>query len=120
MNTDIKNQWVTALRSGEFIQGRQRLRSDTISDDGICTSSFCCLGVLCELYDRAHPENIGYDRGRGYFLHIASIPDEVREWSELTDTLGVFYPEGNMTSLSALNDTGSTFEEIADLIDQHF
>lgn len=38
----LKDKWVTALRSGEYTQGRGGLR---IND------TFCCLGVLCDLID---------------------------------------------------------------------
>jgi hypothetical protein len=41
MNTNIKQQWITALRNGEFVQGRETLRP---TED-----TYCCLGVLCEL-----------------------------------------------------------------------
>lgn len=40
MNPEIKARWLAALRSGEYIQGHQRLR------DG---DGYCCLGVLCEI-----------------------------------------------------------------------
>jgi hypothetical protein len=48
MNQDIKKKWVEALRSGEYEQGKDQLRS---SDD-----EFCCLGVLCDV---AHKEGLG-------------------------------------------------------------
>lgn len=35
--------WVAALRSGEFKQGRDMLRSN---------NAYCCLGVACEIYRR--------------------------------------------------------------------
>jgi len=41
MNADIKAKWVAALRSGEYKQGKNRLRTK---------DSFCCLGVLCDLF----------------------------------------------------------------------
>jgi hypothetical protein len=41
MNQDIKRQWVTALRSGEYAQTRGNLRDQ---------NGFCALGVLCDVY----------------------------------------------------------------------
>jgi hypothetical protein len=41
LDPEVKAAWVAALRSGDYTQGREYLRS---SDD-----TFCCLGVLCEL-----------------------------------------------------------------------
>jgi hypothetical protein len=42
MNPDIKKQWVDALRSGEYRQGHSSLRP--------LDGSYCCLGVLCDIY----------------------------------------------------------------------
>ena len=41
MNSDIKNKWTEALRSGEYPQG-----SHCLSAGG----HFCCLGVLTDVY----------------------------------------------------------------------
>lgn len=41
MDKDLKARWVAALRSGEYTQGRARLRS--------AVNTYCCLGVLCEV-----------------------------------------------------------------------
>jgi hypothetical protein len=40
MDKKLKAKWIGALRSGDFEQGRQRLK---------CGDSYCCLGVLCEV-----------------------------------------------------------------------
>ena len=40
MKPEIKKQWVQALRSGEYKQGRGQLKQG---------ATFCCLGVLCDL-----------------------------------------------------------------------
>ena len=45
MNAETKARWLARLRDGSRRQGRNRL--ETIEEDG--ASSFCCLGVLCEL-----------------------------------------------------------------------
>lgn len=42
MNPEWKAKWVAALRSGEYKQTREFLRTST---------GFCCLGVLCDLVD---------------------------------------------------------------------
>ena len=43
MNRQIKDKWITALRSGEYNQD---------SDGGYLKTcdGYCCLGVLCDLY----------------------------------------------------------------------
>jgi hypothetical protein len=41
MNPEIKKRWIDALKSGDYNQGTESL---------CCNDSFCCLGVLCDLY----------------------------------------------------------------------
>jgi hypothetical protein len=45
MKPEIKQAWVKALRSGEYTQGLQQLKTNT--------DRFCCLGVLCDLACKA-------------------------------------------------------------------
>lgn len=40
MNRKLREDWVTALRSGKYQQGRGRLKEGT---------DYCCLGVLCDV-----------------------------------------------------------------------
>lgn len=46
MNSAVKEQWVAALKSGEFKQGRGLLKAR--KPDGV---HHCCLGVLCEILE---------------------------------------------------------------------
>ena len=104
MNQNAKN-WVKALRSGEFAQGRGRLkRGDT----------YCCLGVACELYRREHPEIVW--EYNGILRKICITPDLVTKWLGLNSNTADFILGGECTSLMKLNDAGLTFKEIADII----
>ena len=49
MNKEVKQQWVAALRSGEYKQGKNALRRQYEGED----AEFCCLGVLCDLAVKA-------------------------------------------------------------------
>ena len=52
MIKELKQLWIDALRSGEFKQGKEQLRSAN-------NTRFCCLGVLRELIkpgDKEHKE----------------------------------------------------------------
>jgi hypothetical protein len=40
MDAEVKQKWVSALRSGEYPQTKRSLRND---------EGFCCLGVLCDV-----------------------------------------------------------------------
>jgi len=109
MNPQIKQKWVSALRSGDYQQTKGRLRKE---------DKFCCLGVLCDLYGKENNVEweISEDSGKYMFQNKgASLPSSVRKWAGVEND----NPEICATSLSELNDTGSTFNEIADLIEEH-
>lgn len=117
MNEEIKAQWLTALRSGEYAQGSQRLRR---ADD-----TYCCLGVLCDLAVKANvipaPE-ASYNGGSyeyGANLNSAFLPREVSQWADV-DRFGQQHDNGTSHDLAKMNDDGATFETIADVIEKHF
>jgi hypothetical protein len=122
MNTEIKSLWVEALRSGEYRQAQGKLRKD---------EGYCCLGVLCEIavikgiissertYRYHDPEFVwSYGKDKDWY----SLPVEVKDWADVRDDL---IPDEDCDLVDAidhligLNDTGSTFSEIADLIEEH-
>jgi hypothetical protein len=117
MNPEVKAKWLKALRSGEYKQGRQRLRKD---------NRFCCLGVLCDIYikdtQRGKWENdtfIDVDGARERGI----LTNGVVEWSGLENgnpTLTV-YSEAlkDLDSLTEMNDRGMSFNEIANFIEQN-
>lgn len=94
MNTKIKQEWITALRSGKYKQTRGSLKD---------SEGYCCLGVLCEL----SPFEDWADGG--YLSH------DVRNWAELDND----NPQAGDNVLSQINDFGISFNEIADLIEKH-
>ena len=119
MKPEIKQKWLNALRSGEYTQSQERLRSD----DG-----YCCLGVLCDLYI---DENKGYDWSEdvNHYLFISHnsdsyyednyLPFPVMEWACLKDSNPIVIDnDGGRVALSDLNDTGVSFNEIADYIEK--
>jgi hypothetical protein len=112
MNPQIKQKWVSALRSGEYQQGQLYLRTN---------SGFCCLGVLCDLYGKENNVewNLVEDEDSNYYRfqgNAASLPFSIVEWSGIEGT----NPAIGFIPLSVLNDRGSTFNEIADVIEEHF
>lgn len=109
MNQEIKTRWLDALRSGEYQQGLQKLRGE---DD-----TFCCLGVLCDLYAKETGTEWSVQNGWMEFLgHETYLPDRVAVWADC-DT----YPRVPFSgeSLAGMNDTGTTFAQIADLIEEY-
>ena len=117
MQQAIKSEWTKRLRSGDYKQGTMDLCSN---------GRFCCLGVLCEM---AKEEGVVVSEDkvpcRTYRStsdpHDASeviLPGAVQDWAGLGCSSPWVRSAGKMESLVALNDEGSTFDEIADLIDE--
>jgi hypothetical protein len=131
MNTEVKKKWIDALRSGKYDQGSEKLRS---------VQGYCCLGVLCDLYSQEQgaewefrgnaetnlqPKDYWYFEGESEFL-----PESVKDWAGLPvgnpsvrvdvtdndDEDDWFYNE----EIANLNDSGYTFNELSELIEQQF
>lgn len=118
MRQDIKDQWVAALRSGDYKQGRGALH-DTVSDE------YCCLGVLCDLAVKAGvttrtvESHLGLDQKlRSWFDEQSSVlPRRVKLWAGLIGVPDVF-TGGEKRGLASINDRGAPFGYIADLIEE--
>ncbi len=121
MIKEHKEKWVAALRSGKYEQVQEVLKCDT---------GFCCLGVLLDTYD---PEG-WKDSPDGHLIHTGNKYGERDDYtegdesfgeasndSELTkESLEIFgLTNGQQFDLIGMNDSrGSTFEEIADWIEE--
>lgn len=141
MDTELKTEWVAALRSGDYEQGRSQLSYD---------GKYCCLGVLCEILvnkgqmkrDEDGPF-VGYRSLAGDYEESVLPRDIAREvfgmielgGVECTNNTGVYdaeridnrnpfadEPEDGLTgALTTDNDrAGKTFAEIADIIEAKF
>lgn len=103
MDFALKNQWVKALRSGNYEQGKNLLRSKE--------NKFCCLGVLCDLmnsqaWDESYIETVG-----GYYWGASGAI--IIGFDTIINTPGI--EQGNLTNM---NDTqNKSFAEIADFIE---
>jgi hypothetical protein len=132
MNPEVKAEWVAALRSREFTQGKGVLRRKRGGVD-----SYCCLGVLCELATRAgvaqsrivhgdsDVEIYEYNEAGSDTLGMTSyLPSAVTAWAQLSPLKhhtphnpAVTY-QGERTTLAHLNDGYTPFGVIADLIEE--
>jgi hypothetical protein len=116
MNPEVKALWITALRSGEYEQGRHSLRS--------ADNKHCCLGVLMELAVDAGvtPEarqlglEMAYEEEEDEFLETCVLTEPVRKWAGLANSSGRI---AGRSSLMAMNDGGAPFTTIAQVIDEH-
>lgn len=115
MKAEIKELWVAALESGEYTQNKGCLRKE---------GSFCCLGVLSDLYAKAHPDTARWEDanktvygdldtfiieegGRQDVSHQFLDP-LVADWSGLGDVYAT-----TQTLMVQNDQEGKTFPEIA-------
>lgn len=132
MNPKIKEEWIAALRSGEYIQGQSALKQKFIDEETKETKfKYCCLGVLCELAAKedivkAYDPSVSYpsmgfvDPVQPYTKETSYLPQAVQTWAGLYSRTASYGPPNVGRSLAQDNDTGKTFEEIANIIEKHF
>jgi hypothetical protein len=115
MKPEIKQKWLSNLRSGEYEQAQGFLRT---------TYGYCCLGVLCDLYSQEL--NVPWtDHGGKNFCDYdflgepSALPIEVVKWAGLKDQYPKVKDEKNIQlQLTELNDNGTDFKTIANLIEK--
>jgi hypothetical protein len=138
MKASIKKQWLEALRSGQYKQAKGFLRR--LDRNG--NLGHCCLGVLCELVMPAIPDSGWLSDHSGTFRTPAgdshtSLVGPVRDYANLdqrSPRINIpsdhpLWEDGRVsahmlddrrgTELAGLNDSGLSFLEIADLIEQY-
>lgn len=104
MTPDLKEQWVAALRSGEYKQGPGWLRRG---------DKFCCLGVLCDLVAPEDWTLTGGDEWVGTFVNggeTQTLPEPILNKADLDGF--------DTRQLVQMNDDGSSFRHIADYIER--
>ena len=112
MNKRIKKLWIKALRGGEYKQARGCLRTK---------SGHCCLGVLTDIYRKIEHKG-RWRRDDEWMAFIVddetaevTLPNTVVEWAGLRD----IDPKLGGTRAARLNDSGKSFDYIADKIDKY-
>lgn len=111
MDQAVKTEWVKALRSGEYKQGKGRL----MLKDAEGNTTFCCLGVLCNILGmKANPAGMYRDKTQYSFGHTynASYPT-----TEVMSLVGLTHDQARL--LAIMNDDGNSFKAIADYIEKH-
>lgn len=112
MSHPIIKEWVEALRSGKFKQGKGYLKAD---------DCYCCLGVLCEISPgfkgwvkgtfnprNRYVEQPVFEHGQPQSTRF--LPEKLREEFGLNSHTG---------ELMGMNDSGCSFEAIADYIEKN-
>lgn len=117
MDPEVKAEWLAALRSGNYRQGRGYLRRNL--GDG--NEGFCCLGIVCDLYAKANPEEGKWEisSGRHGSMFYAGadnaatdLPNEVQDWAKLRS-------DSVRSYLARQNDGGYSFLDIANWIEEN-
>ncbi len=120
MNPDIKAKWVAALRSGKYRQSRNRLREFSLATGEVY--GYCCLGVLCDVVGADWQGEAAFFKGEG---EEGILPRSVAKlaFGSVYNTNpripGEVVGEPTAICLSAMNDIGTSFAAIADLIEKH-
>jgi len=111
MDPVLKSKWLSALRGGEYEQGRGRLRN---SDN-----HYCCLGVLADIAGKAWSPLAAPDADC-YALAgvtLATSADAVGYLpDEYLDEFGIAVY--HQQELALMNDSGKSFALIADEIER--
>jgi hypothetical protein len=113
MDPELKAKWVAALRSGQFQQAREALRSRHEHE-----VAYCCLGVLCTLIPEVH-----------FTVDDAYYQDEIGEKHDADGELPLPVREiakiGTKTVIRLIqmndgkDDRPHSFSEIADYIEEN-
>lgn len=122
MKNEIKQQWVDALRSGEYRQGHLALRDIGVNGN---PDSYCCLGVLCDLAEKSGVVNKSADTTGLYYKYGteseefqgAYLPESVRKWAGIEENNPKVSHRNIFQTLAGLNDSGYGFKEIATIIE---
>lgn len=122
---EARRAWIKALRSGDYRQAREALRTSSESGDVV---GYCCLGVACDLYstlvdgewnhdDFIYPDPDAEPDGETINgvrrLETDIVYSAISSWLGLTN--------GEEKNLIKMNDEDEcTFEEIADFLEETF
>lgn len=114
MDAEIKKKWVAALRSGDYKQGQGGLKQIVRMLHGLAEDEVqhCCLGVLQEVLGTPQwreEEQTAWFFGTQEDYHHGYLTDPVLAKVGLSDD--------DQRTLATKNDTGLSFNEIADYIE---
>lgn len=116
MKKKIANKWIKALKSKKFKQGFGALTTITKGKP----LEYCCLGVLCKIL-KIKSQRVPLSR---YLMYGDEETSTVlpKEACNLAGTQGINGRGSYLTikDLADMNDTGSPFDKIADIIEKRY
>lgn len=116
MNKQYADKWVEALRSGKYQQTTRVLRRG---------DSFCCLGVLCDVVDptkwkKWESFSTHTDNSIGYLPEPLMKEVQIKSIGGSLPEIVTFNKSHAAGSLTAMNDNGASFQQIADAIEKYW
>ena len=111
----FQQKWVDALRSGKYKQGKNALRTEN--------DEFCCLGVLEDVMGTPCVKGgiglVQTIRGNKYAYHHSKTDFSIGVLTRKTyEDLKI--TNRGQTKLIDMNDSGASFDEIADFIENNY
>lgn len=124
MKKNVAEKWIKALLSKKYKQGRNALKYKIKHG-----TRHCCLGVLCELYQKDHKRklptststdrfNMDIPRGAKFTTFAdcgIDLPEKVMKWAGMRSEVGFIRSTGE--NLATMNDEKVGFKKIADIIE---
>lgn len=101
MTQEFKDSWIKALTSGNYLQVKGTLKGETPEGN----IGYCCLGVFCSIIGREPPMELEDSDG-----DVSEGPVDLYKYCKR------LIPEDIAEQGVEMNDDGSTFDEIADMI----
>ncbi len=114
MFPNIAKKWVAALRSGLYKGTKGTLKTTDINGEN---PRYCCLGVLCEVYNQEHKIPCDMDND--------VLPLNVQKWASMQSSEGTYkwdkYGDAiEAAQLTYQNDKAKRgFKGIANIIERH-
>lgn len=112
MDPELKSKWIEALKSGDYLQTQGRLYAGDDLENG--KPCMCCLGVLEAV--------CGTNK---YEMEYKEMPSDLTDSKSPADVLMQLVPvtvvvsESLGSKLAGMNDSGKSFDEIADYIKEN-
>jgi hypothetical protein len=118
MDNELKEGWISDLRSGDFPQGKNVLVNLDENNEPI---GYCCLGVLMTRIATTRPDvqkSIKGDYNTIMSFEYKGLQDSCVVPDTLMQEIGLTY--GAQEHLIGMNDSyGNNFNEIADWIEEY-
>lgn len=112
MNQEIKTRWLQALRSGQYKQAYGTLKRTTAEG-----SSFCCLGVLCDVIKEDlkidWQPSTTYPNSKSFDGNTTILTSGICQYCQLE-------PDYTNHVITMNDNERASFEQIADYIEANY